>query len=203
MPGPEYIVQPGFLADISDDRNVRSALRKLYMKEGFITGTGDPEKESVYSQYYAFRQKLDLLAGLYDKAGTGTAQSDQEALASVLALQGRTGADGAQLRVLTGLSKKRLERAVQGVAQSRLAVAWDRASQGWIGRDGFGELCLQLRVGIGKDDAGAGRHEAQDLLALQGDIPLIGTLIPHGLDGIGDGLPTVEILHEIMERSPP
>ncbi|MBR5051125.1 MAG: SelB C-terminal domain-containing protein, partial [Desulfovibrio sp.] len=45
------------------------------------------------------------------------------------------------LRVLTGLSKKRLERAVQGVAQSRLAVAWDRASQGWIGRDGFAELC--------------------------------------------------------------
>ncbi len=48
--------------DISDDRNVRSALRKLYMKEGFITGTGDPEKESVYSQYYAFRQKLSEVA---------------------------------------------------------------------------------------------------------------------------------------------
>ncbi|MBQ1539104.1 MAG: selenocysteine-specific translation elongation factor [Desulfovibrio sp.] len=100
-----------------------------------------PLPPELRQQDPAFRQKLDLLAGLYGKAAAGTAQSDQEALAAVLALQGRAGADGALLRVLTGLSKKRLERAVQGVAQSRLAVAWDRASQGWIGRDGFGELC--------------------------------------------------------------
>ncbi len=47
---------------ISDDPRVRSRLKELYSKEAFITSSGDKEKDSVYRQYYEFRQKISEVA---------------------------------------------------------------------------------------------------------------------------------------------
>ncbi|MBQ3394685.1 MAG: helix-hairpin-helix domain-containing protein, partial [Oscillospiraceae bacterium] len=47
---------------ISDDPRVRTRLKELYSKEAFIVSSGDKEKDSVYRQYYEFRQKISEVA---------------------------------------------------------------------------------------------------------------------------------------------
>ncbi len=44
---------------VSDDTNVRTALKKFYNQTGVITSKGDEEKESVYTQYYDFSQPVN------------------------------------------------------------------------------------------------------------------------------------------------
>ena len=48
--------------DVSDNANVRKMLKKLYNRTGEVTCKGDEEKESVYTQYYAFSEKVNRIA---------------------------------------------------------------------------------------------------------------------------------------------
>ncbi len=44
---------------VSDDAKVRTNLKKIYNSQGIIFSKGDEEKESVYTQYYAFEQAVN------------------------------------------------------------------------------------------------------------------------------------------------
>ncbi len=48
--------------DVSDNTNVRKALKSLYTRTGEVTAKGDEEKESVYTQYYDFSEKVNKIA---------------------------------------------------------------------------------------------------------------------------------------------
>jgi len=48
---------------ISDDAEIRKALREAIFKHGLITSVGDPEKESVYTMYYEFSKEISKLPG--------------------------------------------------------------------------------------------------------------------------------------------
>ena len=48
--------------DVSDNANVRKNLKALYFRTGEVTSKGDEEKESVYTQYYDFSEKVNKIA---------------------------------------------------------------------------------------------------------------------------------------------
>ena len=48
--------------DASDNTNVRKALKSLYTRTGEVVAKGDEEKESVYTQYYDFSEKVNKIA---------------------------------------------------------------------------------------------------------------------------------------------
>ncbi len=48
--------------DVSDNANVRKNLKSLYFRTGEVTSKGDDEKESVYTQYYDFSEKVNKIA---------------------------------------------------------------------------------------------------------------------------------------------
>ncbi len=48
--------------DVSDNTNVRKALKSLYHRTGEVTAKGDEEAESVYTQYYDFSEKVNKIA---------------------------------------------------------------------------------------------------------------------------------------------
>ena len=49
--------------DISDDAKVRTVLKSLYNRTGIVQSKGEPEKESVYTQYYDFAQPVNKIPG--------------------------------------------------------------------------------------------------------------------------------------------
>lgn len=48
--------------DVSDNANVRKTLKALYFRTGEVSSKGDEEKESVYTQYYDFSEKVNKIA---------------------------------------------------------------------------------------------------------------------------------------------
>ena len=48
---------------ISDDAEIRKALREAILKHGLINSTGNPEVESVYTMYYEFSKEIAKLPG--------------------------------------------------------------------------------------------------------------------------------------------
>ncbi len=48
---------------ISDDANIRKALREVILAHGLITSAGNPEVESVYTMYYEFSKEIAKLPG--------------------------------------------------------------------------------------------------------------------------------------------
>ncbi len=48
---------------ISDNADIRKALREVILKHGILTSTGDPEKDSVYAIYYDFSREISKLSG--------------------------------------------------------------------------------------------------------------------------------------------
>ena len=48
--------------DVSDNTQVRTVLKRLYNRTGLVESKGDEEKESVYTQYYAFSQPVNKIA---------------------------------------------------------------------------------------------------------------------------------------------
>lgn len=48
---------------ISDDAEIRKALRETILKHGLITSVGNPEVESVYTMYYEFSKEISKLPG--------------------------------------------------------------------------------------------------------------------------------------------
>ncbi|MDO5536550.1 MAG: SelB C-terminal domain-containing protein, partial [Desulfovibrionaceae bacterium] len=91
----------------------------------------DPKREA----------KLELLAGLPGLAEQKNAAADADLTAGVIALRGAQGASLAVLRVLTGLAKKRLEKALQALSSQKKAVCFDRESQAWVDGAEFSALC--------------------------------------------------------------
>ena len=105
----------------------------------------DPQRE----------HRLALLAGLAELADQGTPESDAELLSAVLELRGSQGATRALLKVLTGLTSKRLDRAVQTLSSKKKAVCFDRTAQGWISAPDFarlGEACLKRAAELHRAD---------------------------------------------------
>jgi uncharacterized protein len=47
---------------ISDDATVRADLKDMYQKSAFVVSLGDEENDSVYKQYYSFRQEFSKIA---------------------------------------------------------------------------------------------------------------------------------------------
>lgn len=47
---------------VSDNAKVRKVLKSLYTRTGEVTSKGDEEKESVYTQYYDFSEKVNKIA---------------------------------------------------------------------------------------------------------------------------------------------
>ena len=48
--------------DVSDNAKVRKVLKSLYNRTGEVASKGDEEKESVYTQYYDFSEKVNKIA---------------------------------------------------------------------------------------------------------------------------------------------
>ena len=48
--------------DVSDNTNVRKALKSLYTRTGEVTSKGDEAVDSVYTQYYDFSEKVNKIA---------------------------------------------------------------------------------------------------------------------------------------------
>lgn len=99
--------------------------------------------------------KLELLASLAGLADQGTAESDAGLLSAVLELRGREGAARALMKALTGLTSKRLDRAVQTLSSGKKAVCFDRTAQGWISAPalaGLEDACLARAADLHRAD---------------------------------------------------
>lgn len=85
-------------------------------------------------------EKLSLLASLRDLETKKDSASEAALAAAQLKLRGSAGADFALLKVLTGLSKKKLDKALQYLAAQRAALCFDKESQAWIDEQEFAAL---------------------------------------------------------------
>ncbi len=88
-------------------------------------------------------KKLETLASLAPLHEDGRPEACAELLAKVLYLRGIEGAPYAVLRVLTGLSQKRLDAAIQALSGKHGAVCFDREAKAWIDAGAFARLCEQ------------------------------------------------------------
>ncbi len=85
--------------------------------------------------------RLALLDRLPDLAAARTPENDAALTSGALSLRGPEGADLAVLRVLTGLPKKRLDKALQQLSAQKKALCCDREVQLWVDADTFAALC--------------------------------------------------------------
>ncbi len=74
-------------------------------------------------------------------AAARTPQADAALTGGALSLRGPEGADLAVLRIVTGLPKKRLDKALQQLAARKKALCCDREAQLWVDAAAFAALC--------------------------------------------------------------
>lgn len=79
---------------------------------------------------------LEALSRLVDEEG-----HEQELVATVLELREDRGATLAELKALTALPTKRLEKALQALTSSHAARCFDRQAPAWVAAAPFADLC--------------------------------------------------------------
>lgn len=86
-------------------------------------------------------EKLQLLGRLCDLLQRQSPEETAERVETILALRDREGASHSLLHVLSGLTRRHLDRALQQLSSKHRALCFDREGNAWIGAQAFDRLC--------------------------------------------------------------